>query len=88
MLHTIHLKSDNSVFTDLAIEEVYEGERNRNVIPPALRFGAIGNLVGEGGILFRTRAGKKWFIRFTEFDFLVNYKPKLKTAEKQEPVAA
>lgn len=52
---TIHFYAGNERF-DLTIEDVYEGERNEQRA-----------LTQEGGIMFRTDKGKKWFLKFSEF---------------------
>jgi hypothetical protein len=65
-LHTIRLTSDGTVHEGLTIEEAHGGSRDRmkGQLP-------LGRLVEEGGVEFKNKAGKTWFLRFSEFQFFV-----------------
>lgn len=55
---TIHFYAGNERF-DLTVEDVFEGERDERRV-----------LSQEGGVMFRTEKGKKWFLKFSEFAFV------------------
>ena len=55
---TIHFCAGNERF-DLTVEDVFEGERDERRC-----------LSQEGGVMFRTEKGKKWFLKFSEFAFV------------------
>lgn len=57
---SIQLKSDGRVFDGLRIDEVYPGSRDKRQV-----------LTDEGGIQFRTSANRGWFLRFSEFSFVM-----------------
>jgi hypothetical protein len=44
----------------LSIENVFEGERDN-----------CRNLISEGGVEFRAQSGKRFFLRFTQFSFVL-----------------
>jgi hypothetical protein len=73
---TVMLHADGSVIRGLGISdfppERLGGPRDLSVLPAEHRKGSLGNLISPGGVEFITRAGKKWFIKFTEFSFVVN----------------
>ena len=52
----------HAIVSGLSIENVEEDNRDK-----------FRNLISEGGVLFRSLAGKTWFCRFSEFSFLVNH---------------
>lgn len=60
-LHTILLRGDGHVVSDLEIHASHEGERDKQK-----------NLIGGGGVEFITRAGKRFFVQYNEFSFIVN----------------
>jgi hypothetical protein len=55
---TIHFYASNERF-DLTIDDVYDGERDEQK-----------TLTQEGGVMFRTEKGKKWFLKYSEFAFV------------------
>ena len=59
--HDVRLKADGAIIADLEIQEAYDGERDKNTR----------NLTSEGGILFKTKAGKNLFMKFSEFAFVI-----------------
>lgn len=59
--HLILLRSSGHVFAELEVQDVSEGDRDKH-----------GVLASEGGITFRTPKGKAWFLKFSEFSFLIN----------------
>lgn len=60
----IYLNADRKIIHGLTIEEGYEGDRDKK-----------GALTGEGGILFKTSAGKNLFLRYSEFSFYTDGRP-------------
>jgi hypothetical protein len=50
--------------SDLSIENVFEGERST-------AHNSFSNLISEGGVEFRARSGKRFFLRFTQFSFVL-----------------
>ncbi len=60
-LHDIRLKADGKTIEDLEIQEAYDGERDKNTR----------NLTQEGGVLFKTKAGKNLFMKFSDFAFII-----------------
>ena len=62
--HTIQLHSDRHVVSGLTIHETHEGQRDKfNVLQSA------------GGVEFVTQKGKRFFVHFNEFSFIVNPTP-------------
>lgn len=61
MLHTVQLRKGGDRFDDLEIEDVYDGDRDESRA-----------LLTEGGVMFRTLKGKRWFMKFSEFSFVLN----------------
>lgn len=60
MTHTIRLKADGKKIEDLEIQEGYAGDRGKDNV-----------LESEGGVLFKTPAGKNLFLKFSEFSFWI-----------------
>ncbi len=60
----IYLKADHKIIEDLTIEEGYAGDRDDK-----------GQVVGEGGCLFKTAKGKNLFLRWSEFSFYQDGRP-------------
>lgn len=61
----ILLHKGGHVFADLEIYAVSEGDRDDS-----------GTLKSEGGVTFISPKGKHWFIKFSEFSFLINSRRK------------
>jgi hypothetical protein len=59
--HSIRLHGDGHVLRNATIEGGYDGERDK-----------WGSLVAQGGVEFRTEKGKKLFLKFSEFSFIIN----------------
>lgn len=59
--HLILLRATGHVFAELEVSDVAEGDRDK-----------FGVLQSEGGVTFRTSRGKPWFLKFSEFSFLIN----------------
>jgi hypothetical protein len=69
--HDIRLTADGSIVEDMEIDEVYEGERDKQRC-----------LIQEGGILFRTPERKRFFLKFSQFSFLFRRNPNVKAESK------
>ena len=59
--YTVRLTSSGNLIHGLTIDSGYNGDREKNQ-----------NLVAEGGVLFYTPAGKKFFLKYSEFSFVFN----------------
>ncbi len=57
--HTIRLNADGKYVENLFVDETFDGDRDD-----------FNNLKYEGGVSFRTKAGKCWFMKFSEFSFV------------------
>lgn len=69
---SIKLASDGSIINGLTVEDTIPGERDTSVLPKEHRAGSIGNLIGEGCLIFITKTGKKFSPRLGEFSFIFN----------------
>lgn len=59
--HIILLRADGHVVSDLEIHAAHEGERDKTNC-----------LKSSGGVEFITRAGKRFFVQYHEFSFVIN----------------
>lgn len=59
--HTIRLHADGHVLPGMELLASYDGERTK-----------LGTLVSSGGVEFRTPKGKKFFVTYGEFSFVIN----------------
>ncbi len=59
--HIIKLRADGHVLTGMEIHETHDGERDKQ-----------GTLVSNGGVEFITPRGKRLFLQYTEFSFIIN----------------
>lgn len=69
---SIRLHADGSIISGLTVEDTIPGERDTSVLPKEHRAGSIGNLIGEGCLIFITKTGKKFSPRLGEFSFIFN----------------
>ena len=61
--HDIRLHADGHILHGLELVAAYDGERDKR-----------GVLLSQGGIEWRTEKGKKLFLKYSEFSFLINHK--------------
>jgi hypothetical protein len=61
-------------YHELTVEQVVDGPRDTSKLPKEHKQGAYGSLISNGGVTFLTRAGKKWHMKFSEFQFVINHK--------------
>lgn len=61
--HTVRLHEDGKYVEGLYVDETHEGDRD-----------GAKNLMSGGGVSFRTKAGKCWFLKFSEFSFVAGGK--------------
>lgn len=59
--HTIRLHADHHIVSDLEIDNCHEGARDKQ-----------NTLTEQGGVEFITKARKRFFVKFTEFSFVIN----------------
>lgn len=74
--HDLRLTGDGSVVEDMVIEAAYDGERDQ-----------LRNLLQEGGVLFTTPKGKKFFLKYSEFAFIINRRAPAPEATEKECAA-
>jgi hypothetical protein len=67
--HTIRLHGDGHVLEGMELLNAYEGERSK-----------LGVLQSGGGVEWRTPKGKKLFLQYGEFSFVINHRPQQKAA--------
>lgn len=61
MLHTIVLHADGHVLADMEIHATHDGQRDKQ-----------NALVSNGGVEFITGRGKRLFLQYPEFSFVIN----------------
>lgn len=88
-LLSIRLHADGSVINGLTVDDVLNGERDVSVFKKlADKAGALGVLTQGGGVHFIVaKTGKKWFVKYNEFSFIINHRYVKPQPKAPEPVA-